>query len=155
MPKPDDEDTPIPDDLRLVREDRLLRVGSDVAKLLDISGGTREDVRVQGEVIRQLAESSQTTATATLRLVDLQEERAKRERDAAASSDAASTARWRWLSDNWKVLVALLLVVFAPQLLPVALGAMGLRIAQPVYVTQAPAGAPEEAAGGPTTPEGG
>lgn len=100
---------------------RLSRVESKLDGVSDSVSEIRLRVERSDEVLRALEKNTERMATASIRLSEINERREQRE--AAEALEAAETRReWRqFFANNWVKMALLFILLFAPQLIPVAL----------------------------------
>ena len=135
----------MPDDIILRRladrvdtvADNITIIGGKMETVAKLVGEDHDTLTAMRETMTDVKASSQETATATIKLADIAEARAKREETQITVDAEASSARWAFLTENKLILVVLFAAVFAPQLLPTIMQAMGLSSPQAVYIAPA------------------
>ena len=89
-----------------------------------------------------LRATSTKTSDGIHTLALLAEKADKREDALHEASIATSESRWRFVSENWKLIAVLIAAVLAPSLLPSLLATMGAPVAPMVAPSPAPVAAP-------------
>ena len=89
-----------------------------------------------------LRATSTKTSDGIHTLALLAEKADKREDALHEASIATSESRWRFVSENWKLIAVLIAAVLAPSLLPSVLATIGAPVAPVVAPSPAPVAAP-------------